>query len=134
MVRSWPPARLGARIACGGKTHRRFTDFNRYSLGGHSTADEMNRSPVPANAGIFCRIENSSPARQNGRPADRDKSGRRVVMKHQIPTQAKDAPKPSDAILAKRYLELQSLRDEVRKAEISRAVHAPYSKDQAGPP
>jgi hypothetical protein len=54
-------------------------------------------------------------------------------MKRQIPTQAKDAPKPSDAILAKRYLELQRLRDEVRKAEISRAVDAPYSKDQAGP-
>jgi hypothetical protein len=33
-------------------------------------------------------------------------------MKRQIPTQAKDAPKPSDAILAKRYLELQRLRDE----------------------
>ena len=54
-------------------------------------------------------------------------------MKRQSPTQAKDAPKPSDVILAKRYLELQRLRDEVRKAEISRAVDAPYSKDQAGP-
>ena len=53
-------------------------------------------------------------------------------MKRQSPTQAKDAPKPSDAILAKRYLELQRLRDEVRKAEISRAVDAPYSKDRAG--
>ena len=54
-------------------------------------------------------------------------------MKHQSPTQAKDAPKPSDAILARRYLELQRLRDEVRKAEISRAVDAPYPKDQVGP-
>jgi hypothetical protein len=54
-------------------------------------------------------------------------------MKRQSPTQAKDAPKPSDAILARRYLELQRLRDEVRKAEISRPVDAPYSKDQAGP-
>ncbi len=55
-------------------------------------------------------------------------------MKRQSPTQVKDAPKPSDAILAKRYLELQRLRDEVRKAEkVSRAVDAPYSKDQAGP-
>ena len=52
-------------------------------------------------------------------------------MKRQSPTQAKDAPKPSDAILAKRYLELQRLRDEVRKAEISRPMDAPYSKDQA---
>jgi hypothetical protein len=52
-------------------------------------------------------------------------------MKRQIPTQAKDAPKPSDAILAKRYLELQRLRDEVRKAEATRAMDAPYSKDQA---
>jgi hypothetical protein len=43
-------------------------------------------------------------------------------MKRHSPTQAKNAPKPSDAILAKRYLELQRLRDEVRKAEISRAV------------
>jgi hypothetical protein len=60
-------------------------------------------------------------------------SGRRIVMKRQIPTQAKDAPKPSDGILAKRYLELQRLRDEVRKAEISRTTDAPYSKDQAGP-
>jgi hypothetical protein len=54
-------------------------------------------------------------------------------MKRQIPTQAKDAPKPSDAILAERYLELQRLRDEVRKAEIGRQMSAPYSKDQAGP-
>jgi hypothetical protein len=53
-------------------------------------------------------------------------------MKRQIPTQAKDAPKPY-AILAKRYLELQRLRDEVRKAEISRLMDAPYFKDQAVP-
>ena len=72
------------------------------------------------------------PDRMEG-PQTETKSGRRVVMKRQSPTQAKDAPKPSDAILAKRYLELQRLRDEVRKAEISRAVDAPYSKDQAGP-
>ena len=52
-------------------------------------------------------------------------------MKRPTPTQAKNARK--DAILAKRYLELQRLRDEVRKAEISRAVDAPYSKDQADP-
>ena len=48
-------------------------------------------------------------------------------MKRQSPTQAKDAPKPSDAILAKRYLELQRLRDEVRKAEISGTIDALYS-------
>ena len=71
------------------------------------------------------------PDRMEGRR--QRQSGTRIVMKRQIPTQAKDAPKPSDAILAIRYLELQRLRDEVRKAEISRAVDAPYSKDQAGP-
>jgi hypothetical protein len=54
-------------------------------------------------------------------------------MKSQRPMQAKDAPKPSDAILAKRYLEFQRLRDEVRKAEISRTAGTPCSKDQAGP-
>ena len=52
-------------------------------------------------------------------------------MKRQSPTQAKNARK--DAILAKRYLELQRLRDEVRKAEISGLMDAPYSKDQADP-
>jgi hypothetical protein len=55
-------------------------------------------------------------------------SGRRVVMKSQRPTQAKDARRLSDAIIAKRYLELQRLRDEVRKAEISCAIDARYSK------
>jgi hypothetical protein len=49
-------------------------------------------------------------------------------MKSQRPTHAKNAQKLSDAIIAKRYLELQRLRDEVRKAETSRAVDAPYSK------
>jgi hypothetical protein len=42
-------------------------------------------------------------------------------MKSQRLTPAKIARKPSDAILANRYLELQRLRDEVRKAETSRA-------------
>jgi hypothetical protein len=88
------------------------------------------RVPIPV---IFFRIENSSPSRQNGGPQGRDNQAGRIVMKRQSPTQAIDAPKPSDAILAQRYLELQRLRDEVRKAEISRAVDAPYSKDQAGP-
>ena len=46
-------------------------------------------------------------------------------MKRQSPTQAKNA---KDAILAKRYLELQRLRDEVRKAEISGTIDAPYSR------
>jgi hypothetical protein len=53
-------------------------------------------------------------------------------MKRQIPTQAKDAPKPSDAILAKRYLELQRLRDEVRKAEISRTTDARSPRGASG--
>ena len=52
-------------------------------------------------------------------------------MKSQRPTQVKNARRLSDAIIAKRYLELQRLRDEVRKAEASRAMDAPYSKDQA---
>ena len=54
-------------------------------------------------------------------------------MKRPTPTQAKNARELSDVILAKRYLELQRLRDEVRKAEISGLMDAPYSKDQAGP-
>jgi hypothetical protein len=53
-------------------------------------------------------------------------------MKRQTPMQAKNARKPSDAILAKRYLELQRLRDEVRKAEISGTVDAPYSRWPSG--
>ena len=54
-------------------------------------------------------------------------------MKRQSPTQAKNAHKPSDAILAERYLELQRLRDEVRKAEISGMIDAPYSTGPGGP-
>jgi hypothetical protein len=54
-------------------------------------------------------------------------------MKRQSPTHAKNARKPSDAILAKRYLELQRLRDEVRKAEISGMIDAPYSRGPSGP-
>jgi hypothetical protein len=38
-------------------------------------------------------------------------------MKARKPTQAKSARRPSDAIIAKRYLDLQKLRDEVSKAE-----------------
>jgi hypothetical protein len=40
-------------------------------------------------------------------------------MKSQKPTQAKNARKLSDALIARRYLDLQRLRDEVRKAETS---------------
>ena len=52
-------------------------------------------------------------------------------MKSQGATQAKNARKLSDAIIAKRYLELQRLRDEVRKAEISHAMDAILQEDQA---
>ena len=52
-------------------------------------------------------------------------------MKRQSPTQAKNTRMPSDAILAKRYLELQRLRDEVRKAEISRLAKAPIHSNFA---
>ena len=45
-------------------------------------------------------------------------------MKCQRPTQTRSARKLSDAIIARRYLELQKLRDEVRKAEIYRGEHA----------
>jgi hypothetical protein len=55
-------------------------------------------------------------------------------MKRQSPTQAKNELKPSDAILAKRYLELQKLRDEVRKAEIGGMMDAPCSREPSGPP
>jgi hypothetical protein len=48
-------------------------------------------------------------------------------MKGQRPAQAKNARKLSDAIIAKRYLDLQKLRDEVRKAEINCRVHSLYS-------
>jgi hypothetical protein len=50
-------------------------------------------------------------------------------MKRQSPTQAKNEVKLSDAILAKRYLELQKLRDEVRKAEIGGMMDAPCSRE-----
>ena len=40
-------------------------------------------------------------------------------VKSQIPTQAKNARKLSDAIIARRYHDLQKLRDQVRKAETS---------------
>jgi hypothetical protein len=49
-------------------------------------------------------------------------------MKSQRPTQAKNAQKLSGAIIAKRYLEVQRLRDEVRKAETIRAMDAAYPK------
>jgi hypothetical protein len=39
-------------------------------------------------------------------------------MKSQRPTQAKNARKLSDAIIARRYLDLKRLRDKVRKAEL----------------
>ena len=38
-------------------------------------------------------------------------------MKTRKPTQARSARKRSDAVIAKRYLDLNKLRDEVRKAE-----------------
>lgn len=40
-------------------------------------------------------------------------------MKSQRPAQANNARKLSDAVIAELYLDLQRLRDEVRKAEIS---------------
>ncbi|MGZ5871939.1 MAG: hypothetical protein ACXWKP_07500 [Bradyrhizobium sp.] len=43
-----------------------------------------------------------------------------MIVKSQTSTTAKIARKPSGAILAVRYLALQRLRDEVRKAEIRR--------------
>jgi hypothetical protein len=45
--------------------------------------------------------------------------GRGNVVKIQRSTQAKYTRKFSDAIIAKRYLDLQRLRDEVRKAELN---------------
>lgn len=50
-------------------------------------------------------------------------------MKTRKPTQAKSARKPSDAIIAKRYLDLQKLRDEVRKAESSCGLSLDASHD-----
>jgi hypothetical protein len=40
-------------------------------------------------------------------------------MKSQRPTHVKNAQKLSDAIIAKRYLDLQRLREEVKKIEQS---------------
>jgi hypothetical protein len=47
---------------------------------------------------------------------------RKIVMKTQKPTQAKNTRRVSEAIIAKRYLEVQELRDVVRKAEINCGV------------
>jgi hypothetical protein len=52
-------------------------------------------------------------------------------MKGQRPTQTKNARKLSGSIIAKRYFDLQRLRDEVRKIEMSRGVHAQFSKKTA---
>jgi len=51
-------------------------------------------------------------------------------MKRQSPTQGKNARK--DAIRARRYLELQRLRDEIRKAEMSGMMDVP-SREPSGP-
>ena len=49
-------------------------------------------------------------------------------MKGQRPTRAKNSRKLSEAIIAKRYLDLQRLRDEVRRAELSRGAQALSAK------
>jgi hypothetical protein len=47
-------------------------------------------------------------------------------MKTRKPTQANSARKTSGAIIAKHYLDLQKLRDEVRKAEsINQLINIP---------
>ena len=43
-------------------------------------------------------------------------------MKRQRPTQAKGALNRSEATIASRYLDLQRLRDEIRKAETDDAL------------
>src|SRR5258708_14165956 len=52
----------------------------------------------------------------------------RIVMKNQRPTQAKNAQKLSDAIIAKRYLDSQRLPDEVKKVEQSCGMRALKAK------
>ena len=64
--------------------------------------------------------------RQSGR-------GKGVVMKGQRSAHAKNERKYSDAIIAKRYVDLQRLRDEVRRAEISRGVHALSKTTRSAP-
>jgi hypothetical protein len=54
-------------------------------------------------------------------------------MKTRKSTQAKSARKISDAIIAKSYLELQKLRDEVRKAETSRGLSLKASQENPPP-
>jgi hypothetical protein len=51
-------------------------------------------------------------------------------LKTRKPTQAKSARKPSDALIAKRYLDLQKLRDEVRKAESSCGLSLNANRDK----
>ena len=109
--------------------------FQLPQLNGRATPDESPAiaRPVPMPVSFVALSVSNRPDRMEGGRRDNQASGRRVVMKGQRPTQPKSAQKVSDAIIAKRYLELQRLRDEVRKAEISRPMDAPYSKDQAGP-
>lgn len=51
-------------------------------------------------------------------------------MTSQRPAQVKNTQELSDLTIAKRYFDLQRLRDEVRKAEISSAVRALHLKPQ----
>jgi hypothetical protein len=52
-------------------------------------------------------------------------------MKSQRSTQTRIARKPSDVIIARRYLDLQRLRDEVRKAETKlRTTEKPRDRKQ----
>jgi hypothetical protein len=54
-------------------------------------------------------------------------------MKSQRPAQAKNARKLSEGIIAKRYLDLQRLRDEVRREELRRGMHVLNAKRTARP-
>jgi len=63
--------------------------------------------------------------------AERDNQGG-IVVKSQRPTQAKNALELSRAIIARHYLDLQRLRDEVRKAENKpRSARAETDKNNA---
>jgi hypothetical protein len=56
-----------------------------------------------------------------------------LMMKTRKPAQAERGRKISDAIIAKSYLDLQILRDEVRKAETSRGLSLKPSQENPPP-
>jgi hypothetical protein len=76
-------------------------------------------SDAGSESGTYLFSESYLLDRQTGPAAVETIKKGSVVMKTQKAAGAKNARKLSDAIIEKRYLDLQKLRDAVRKAEIS---------------